>query len=213
MLEITAENPEETLRNFQQACDRYRDELGNSQATALRRGAIALIKSLRARTARSARYVPARDVAKYEGPGPKYITENGKTRRRWAVTHKRGTPKERVRVVPADTKAAARKQAGLIKKRGLAKQSWGWFMQLLFNRAAPRDMAAARAPDSRLVAGWMKEVVTGGNPRAEVTIHNMLGYIRAALPEAALAESLTAATNSINAQIDKGLAKARKELE
>lgn len=213
MLNITAEIPEETLRNFERACDRYRDELGNSQATALRRATTDFVKSLRARTVRSAQYVPARDVVKYSGPGPKYITENGKPRRRWNVIHKRGTPKERVRIVAADTKADARRHGGLIKKRGLAKQSWGWFMQLLFNRSVPKDMATARPVDRTLVEGWMKEVVTGTNPRAEVLIHNSLGYIRSALPEGALAAALTAATNSINAKIDKGIAKARKELE
>ena len=53
ILDISASVPEETIRDFARACDRYRDELGNSQAVAIRRGTIALVKGLRARTAKA----------------------------------------------------------------------------------------------------------------------------------------------------------------
>ena len=63
-----------------------------------------------------------------------------------------------------------------------------------------------------MAEGYLREVVTGPNPRVEVLIVNKLDYIREAFPEAALSEAMVAATNSINKQIDAGLAKARREL-
>ena len=42
---------------------------------------------------------------------------------------------------------------------------------------------------------------------------NKLDYIREALPDAALTDAMAAATRYIDGQIDKGLAKARKELD
>lgn len=216
ILDITAEVPKETVSKFMKACDGYREKLGNSQAVAIRRGTIALIKSLRARTAKAKQMVPPRDVVKYEGNGPKYITPKGRKQtsvRRWTVIRKRGTPQEYNRAVATASKVEARRLRGTIEQRGLAKQSWGWFMSLLFGRHSPSDMQKMRNADKRLIDGWRKEIVTGSNPRIEITMINRLGYIREALPESALADAMAAATRSINTQIEGGLAKARKELD
>lgn len=215
ILDISASVPEATIRDFARACNRYRDELGNSQVVAIRRGTIALIRGLRARTAKAKEMVPPRDVMKYEGDGPKYITPRGHKQtsvRRWTVIRKRGTPREAKRTAVTPSKTEARRMKGTIEQRGLARQSWGWFMALLFGRQSPKDMRKMRKADKRLVEGWRKEVVTGSNPRIEITMINRLGYICEALPEAALSEAMSAATRYIDGQIDKGLAKARKEL-
>lgn len=216
-LDISASVPEKTIADFVRACGRYKDELGNRQAVAIRRGTIALVKSLRARTAKSAKIAPTKDVTKYDGRWegkPNYITPKGKGQKpqhRWAI-HRRGGDRARTYVKPADSKADARRRFGKYTRWGLARKSWGWFMKALFNRSAPADNPRAKI-DDRMTHGYLREVVTGPSPRVEVLIVNKLDYIRDALPKGALEESMTAATRSINTQIDEGITKARKELD
>lgn len=230
ILDISATVPEATIKDFTRACNRYRDELGNNQAIAMRRGMIALIKGLRARTAKAKQQAPLKDVTKYNGPGPHYITpKSGFFRRtfrrfglrwpgkklqpqhRWAVRRKGGT-EAKTYIYPAKSKAAARTRGGQYKKWGLAKKSWGWFMKALFHRANPESNPNAKI-DNRMVEYTPLRVITTGNEsRVECEIVNKLDYIREALPEAALSAAMAAATRYIDGQIDKGLAKARKEL-
>lgn len=225
ILDISASVPEATIRDFARACDRYRDELGNSQAVAIRRGTIALIKGLRARTAKAKRQAPASDIWRYNGStGPKYITTKGKDAKshpRWVVRRKGGSdtkyytkpykPKDDAEVVTS--KADARKKWAQYTRWGLAKKSWGWFMHALFRRNNPETENPKAKIDGRMTEGYIREVTTGSNPRCEVLIVNKLDYIRKALPEAALNDAMAAATRYIDGQIDKGLAKARKELD
>ena len=214
ILDISASVPASTVGDFTRACDRYRDELGNTQAVAIRRGTIALIKSLRARTAKAKKQAPLKDVTRYAGPGPKYVTPKGKNQKpqpRWAIKRRGGTD-VRTYVKPAATRAEARQKFAQYTRWGLAKHSWGWFMKSLFRRAEQTGGNPKTKIDDRMAEGHIREVVTGPNPRVEVLIVNKLDYIREALPEAALSESMAAATRSINTQINDGLAKARKEL-
>ena len=215
ILDIAANVPEATVRDFTRACDRYRDELGNTQAAAIRRGTIALIKGLRARTAKAKRQAPLKDVTRYDGPGPKYITPKGKKQKpqpRWAI-RRRGGQDAKTYVKPAATRAEARRKGGQYTRWGLAKHSWGWFMKALFKRAEQTGGNPKTKIDDRMAEGHIREIVTGTNPRVEVLIVNKLDYIREALPEAALTDAMAAATRYIDGQIDKGLAKARKELD
>ena len=215
ILDISASVPESTIRDFTRACNRYRDELGNTQAVAIRRGTIALVKGLRARTTKAKRQAPLRDVTRYDGPGPHWITPKGKgqtSQHRWAIRRKGGAD-ARTYVKPADTRAEARRKFAQYTRWGLAKHSWGWFMKALFNRAEQTGGNPKTRIDNRMAEGHIREVVTGPNPRVEVLIVNKLDYIRQALPEAALSEAMSAATRYIDGQIDRGLAKARKELE
>ncbi len=214
ILDISANVPEATVRDFVRACTRYRDELGNSQAVAIRRGTIALIKGLRARTAKAKKQAPLKDVTKYDGPGPRYITPKGKgqkSQRRWAI-RRRGGADTKTYVKPADTRAEARRKFANYTRWGLARHSWGWFMKALFKRAEVTGGNPKTKIDDRMTEGYLREIVTGTNPRVEVLIVNKLDYIREALPEAALSEAMAAATRYIDGQINKGLAKARKEL-
>lgn len=215
VLEISAQVPETTVASFLKALDGYRTQLGNTQKVAVRRGTIALIRSLRARTPKAKKQVAASAVKQYGGNGPHWITPKGKhqkSQRRFTIT-RRGGADTRVYTCPADSRADARKRHGQLTRWGLAKKSWGWFMQTLFNRSNP-DAANPKAKvDGRMVeTSGIREIVTGHNPRVEVTITNKLDYMRSILPDGALAEAMRLATNSINKQIQSGLAAARKEL-
>ena len=112
----------------------------------------------------------------------------------------------------AESRAEARRRFGKYTRWGLAKHSWGWFMKALFKRGELTGGNPKTKIDDRMAEGYLREVVTGTNPRVEVLIVNKLDYIREALPEAALSDAMAAATRYIDGQIDKGLAKARKEL-
>lgn len=215
--DIGATVPQANIDGFLRACDRYKDELGNSQAVAIRRGTIALVKSLRARTAKAEKMAPTSDVTRYDGRWegkPNYITPKGKGQKaqhRFAI-HRYGGNRAKTFVKPADSRADARRRFGKYTRYGLARLSWGWFMKALFNRSVPDEKNPKAKIDGRMTEGYLREIVTGQNPRVEVLIANKLDYIRDALPPGALEEAMTAATNSINAQIDRGLAKARNEL-
>ncbi len=200
------------VADFRRAFNRYRDELGNSQAVAVRRGTIALVKSLRALTIRAKKQAPMRDVRKFTGY-PRYITIDGKALHRWEVYRRRGTPDEKVYVHPAESKQDARRRFGQYKKWGLARHSWGWFMRALFHRPEQTGGNPATRIDDRMVEGHYREIATGAHPRVEVLIVNRLGYITNALPPNALADAMAAATSYIDGQFETGLAEARKELK
>ena len=223
ILDISATVPEATVRDFTRACGRYREALGNSQSVAIRRGTIALVKGLRARTVKAKRQAPLKDVTKYDGPGPHYITPKGKNQKaqhRWAIRRRGGQDvkfyTKPYKPKPDDdlitSKAAARDKWAQYTRWGLAKHSWGWFMKALFKRSEQTGGNPKTKIDPRMVEGYRRETVTGTNPRVEILIVNKLDYIRKALPEAALADAMAAATRYIDGQIDNGLAKARKEL-
>lgn len=214
ILDISVSVPEATIRDFVRACDRYRDELGNSQAVAIRRGVIALVRGLRARTAKAKRQAPLKDVTRYDGPGPHWITPKGKGQKaqhRWAI-RRRGGPDAKTYVYPADTRAEARKRFGKYTRWGLARHSWGWLMKALFKRGELTGGNPKTKIDDRMAEGYLREIVTGTNPRVEVLIHNKLNYIADAMKPGAVAEAMRVATKTINERIDNGFAKARKEL-
>jgi hypothetical protein len=213
-INVSVEVPAQAIEEFGRACNRYRDELGNRQAVAVRRGTIALVKSLRARTRKAKKVAPAQHIIRSEKP--RYLTPKGhnqKPQRAWNVRRRVGSEREKTYLRAAASKAEARRNFAKYTRWGLARQSWGWFLQALFSRAMPSEGNPKAKVDSRMANGYLREVVSGKNPRVEVLIVNKLDYIRDALPAHALEESMRAATNSINKQIDAGLAKARKEME
>lgn len=214
ILDISASVPQAVVSDFMRACSRYADELGNTQRVAIRRGTIALVKSLRARTAKAKKQAPTGDVTRAT---PRYLTPKGhhqKPQPAWVIRRHVGDKGERHYIHTADTRAEARRKYAQYTRYGLAKLSWGWFMKALFNRSIPGESANPRAKvDSRMTEGYLRESGVGKGRVVEVLIVNRLDYITAALPSGALEESMRAATNSINKQIDDGLAKARKELE
>ncbi len=215
-LDIRASVPDATIRDFARACGRFRDELGNTQAVALRRGVIALIKSVRARTKAAGKSVKLSAFAPYDGDGPHYITPKSGQFKGLPLHRftKQGYRKHQPHVYTyaAASRRDAWQRHGKIVRHRLAKKSWGWFMQKLFNRAAPSDGNPRAVVRDDMVDGYLKEVATGSDPRVECLIVNNLDYIRDALQANALEEAMRAATSAIDAQIDKGLAKARREL-
>ena len=86
-------------------------------------------------------------------------------------------------------------------------------MKALFKRADHTGGNPKTKIEPRMAEGYLREIITGTIIRVEVLIVNKLDYIREALPEAALTDAMAAATRYIDGQIDKGLAKARKELD
>ena len=214
LLDISASVPQATVADFMRACSRYTDELGNTQRVAIRRGTIALVKSLRARTAKAKKQAPVSDITRAT---PRYITPKGKHQKSqpaWMIRRHVGDKGERHYIHTADSRADARKKFAQYTRYGLAKLSWGWFMKTLFNRAIPGESANPRAKiDSRMAEGHILERGAGKGRVVEVLLVNKLDYITAALPSGALEDSMRAATNSINKQINEGLTKARKELD
>lgn len=213
MVEISIDGvAKRRVLSFARAMGLYQKRLGNSQAVAVRRGTISLVKSLRNRTKQSKKMVPAYNVIRSEYPP--YLTPKGKNQKRakaWKVL-RHGTNGARWYVHPAKTKGEARKKYGTYSRWGLAKQSWGWFMHSLFNRSDEVKNPKAKV-DSRMVeASPLREIVTGGNPRVELTIVNKLDYIRAALQPGALEQSMHHATKFMYGQLITHNAKARAEL-
>lgn len=217
VISISASVSDAAIRDFSRACFRFRDELGNTQAVAMRRGVIALIKSIRARTKASRKSVKLAAFAPYDGSGPHYITPKSGQFKGLPLHRftKQGYRKHQpyVYTYAAASRTDAWKRHGKIVRHRLAKKSWGWFMQKLFHRAAPSDGNPRAVVRDDMVDGYLKEVTNDENPRVECLIVNNLDYIRDALESNALEDAMRAATTAINAQIDKGIAKARRELE
>lgn len=219
-LDISAEIPKATVRGFVAAFTRYKDDLGNSQANAIRRGTIALIKSLRARTPATKKRIPRRAVQKgfvygfNKGAGKsrqqRYFRVNGHEYH-WFEVNRLTADGRETKYYLGDSAAEVWRERGGIYRNKLAKKSWGHFMQLLFGRAAPNDNPNAKVTE-KMAHGYIREIVTGNQPRVDVLIVNELDYITKALTPDQLDDAMRAATNYINGQIDKGIAKAGKEL-
>lgn len=212
MIDINVDIPKEQLRAFKAAFTRYHTDLGNSQKVAVRRGVIAFIQKVRARTRKAKDHIPPKAITQYKGDGPKYITPKGKKQRpqpRWVV--KRRDQSSRFTYIKhhkdAESLAAAREKFGKIKRWGLAKTSWGLFMTHLFNRANPENKNPAAKVKSGMTEGYIREYVTGSNPRVVALLVNRLGYIRDATSDAAIAEAMSKATSQINGFIQKRLDK------
>ncbi len=194
------------MRAFEQACDRFVSDMGNSQGTALRRGTLTFLKSVRSRTKQSPKMVPLKDVVKFDGRftgEPNYITPKGhkqKSLHRWTI-YRHGGERLTAKTYPAQSRADARKRFGRISQWGLAKKSWGWFMKAMFGNAEPQGNPRAKI-DGRMVEHEMRKIYEG-TPGVEITLTNRLDYIRAALEPGAMVGAMRAATNQINGYLDK----------
>ena len=213
-VDISASVSEHRLRVFKEFVRRFQDEVGMSQAVAVRRCAVALIKSLRARTDKAKKMRPQSAFSKYTGPGPHYITPKsglykGVPLHRWNM---RGYKKDRPHtfIYAAESKRDAWQRHGKIKRHGLAKASWGWFMKSLFNRADPDNAGRLRIDGRMVETSGIREVLTGSNPRVELKIINKLDYITDALPVAELDSAVSAANDSLLWQLNKAIEKARR---
>lgn len=189
------------------------EQTGRRQAECVRRGTVELLRSLRKRTAQSAKSVPKKDVRKYAGDGPHYITPKGKRQKsqhRFMVVRRAPSPDSFGYAYPANSEAAARREHGKISKWGLAKKSWGHAMAVLFNRADAKGGNPKATLKSGLVEGGMKEIVTGDNPRVEVNIVNKLNYITEATPAHVVDEAIRAATEQMRQSTERAVQEAQK---
>ena len=215
MLEINVEIPKETVAAFESAFTRFQTDLGYSQKVAVRRGVVSFIQKVRTRTLRAKEYIPQKRVTRYSGSGPKYITPKRKGQKpqpRWTVRKRDGSPQHTYakHAAGVDTAEAARAKFGKIRRWGLARTSWGLFMTHLFNRANPEGKNPAAKVRNGLTEGYIKEIVTGSNPRVEAVLVNRLGYIGEATSDAAIAEAMQKAANQMNGYIDKKLKEGLK---
>lgn len=185
---------------------------GQRQAVVVRKGVIQLIKSLRALTTKADKLVPQKDVRKYNGDGPKWITKQGdKAKRRYTIVRRAGTEDSYGYTTLSTSEGRARSKAGKIKAAGFARKTWGHAMNVLFNRANPENDTSRIKVRPGTVDGYFREIETGSNPRVEVEVINSLKYITAATPDSVVSGAISAATAFINGQVQRAIEEARKK--
>ena len=229
---------ERGIADFIKALSRYQRETQRDMRSALRSATIDLVKSLRARTRRSRKFIERMEISKSYLP-PKWIKRghSGKPLRRmqlirWGhgtnwLDHRyvyggeyvRG-PKGGQRVRPfseAQMRREAQNNYGQIRNWGLAKKSWGWFMKSLFRKSMQDENPRALIKPGMVDGGIFEahEVLPDGTVdrnapiRCDIDIVNKLEYIRKAMPPGVFAIAVQKATNIINKKIEGGLRSRR----
>lgn len=229
---------ERGIADFIKALSRYQRDTQRDMRSALRSVTIDLIRSLRARTRRSRKFIDRMEISKSYLP-PKWIKRghSGRPLRRMQLIRwGNGTnwldhhyvyggeyvkgPKGGQRVRPfseAQMRREAQRNYGQIRNWGLAKQSWGWFMKSLFH-ASMQDENPKALIKPRMVDGGIqefREVLPDGTVdrtapvRCDIDIVNRLEYIRKAMPPGVFAIAVQKATNIINHKINAGLKSRR----
>lgn len=227
------------IADFVKALARYQRETQRDMRSALRSVTIDLLRSLRARTRKSKKFIDRLDISKSYLP-PKWIKRghSGRPLRRMQLVRwGRGTnwldhryvyggeyvrgPKGGQRVRPfseAQMRREARQNYGQIRNWGLAKKSWGWFMKSMFRKAMQDENPKARIRQGDMVDGGIterRETLPDGSIdlqapiRCDIDIVNKLDYIRRAMPPGVFAIALQKATNLINKKINDGLKSRR----
>ena len=227
------------IADFVKALARYQRETQRDMRSALRSVTIDLLRSLRARTRKSKKFIDRLDISKSYLP-PKWIKRghSGRPLRRMQLVRwGRGTnwldhryvyggeyvrgPKGGQRVRPfseAQMRREARQNYGQIRNWGLAKKSWGWFMKSLFRKSMQDENPKARIRQGDMVDGGIterRETLPDGSIdlqapiRCDIDIVNKLDYIRRAMPPGVFAIALQKATNLINKKISDGLKSRR----
>lgn len=233
MIGAEVEMSEADKKQLMDAIKRASANFPNSAEKWVKKAALAVCRSMRARTKKAPKSIPQREYsARPSSTWPKYITKkDGTVLHRWDLTKKVGTPKEdtyryfvyahaktnrRGMLVKdlAGEKRELLKFHGKIPRAGLAKLSWGWAMNKIVSGSDVNVRYHRRKGDKRnpvhAITADFRKVAINGERGAEVLIENALDYIRSAVSQSALSESISAASNAINAQIDKALLRARK---
>ena len=229
---------ERGIADFINALARYQKETQRDMRSALRSVTIDLIRSLRARTRRSRKFIERMEISKSYLP-PKWIKRghSGRPLRRmqlirWGngtnwLDHRfvyggeyvRG-PRGGQRVRPfseAQMRKEAQRNYGQIRNWGLAKKSWGWFMKSLFRQSMQDENPKAVITPGMVDGGIteLREVLPDGTVdtsapiRCDIDIVNKLKYIRSAMPPGVFAIAVQKATNIINKKIESGLRSRR----
>ena len=211
MLEVNANIPPNTVKDFERAFTQFHTVLGNGMGTAIRRGFSALCRSLMARTKVAPKLVPTASVQRHDHNvlgGPSYITPKGHHQKpvpRWRITRREKSEDSWGYSKVAKSAAQARREYGKISKAGLAKNSWRIAKALIASRSGNVKAGLAKGGDVR---GYVREFVTGPNQRVEALLENNLKYITAATPEGVVDEAMRAATRTIDGIIKDALEKA-----
>lgn len=229
---------ERGIADFIKALARYQKETQRDMRSALRSVTIDLIRSLRARTRKSRKFIERMEISKSYLP-PKWIKRghSGRPLRRmqlirWGngtnwLDHRfvyggeyvRG-PRGGQRVRPfseAQMRKEAQRNYGQIRNWGLAKKSWGWFMKSLFRQSMQDENPKAVITPGMVDGGIteLREVLPDGTVdtsapiRCDIDIVNKLKYIRSAMPPGVFAIAVQKATNLINKKIESGLRSRR----
>lgn len=237
-LTIEAEADKAAIKAFMDALARYETATKRSMKDAVRSATIDLVRSLRARTRRSRKFIDRMEISKSYLP-PKWIKHghSGRPiRRMQLIRWGKGTnwldhryvyggeyvrgPRGGQRVRPfseAQMRREAQRNYGQIRNWGLAKKSWGWFMKSLFHQSMQDENPKALVKPS-MVSGGIQEfrealpdgTVDSSAPiRCDIDIVNRLDYIRKAMPPGAVAIAVQRATNSINKKVTDGLRSRR----
>ena len=237
-LTIEAEADKAAIKTFMDALARYETATKRSMKDAVRSATIDLVRSLRARTRRSRKFIERMEISKSYLP-PKWIKRghSGRPLRRmqlirWGngtnwLDHRfvyggeyvRG-PRGGQRVRPfseAQMRKEAQRNYGQIRNWGLAKKSWGWFMKSLFRQSMQDENPKAVITPGMVDGGIteLREVLPDGTVdtsapiRCDIDIVNKLKYIRSAMPPGVFAIAVQKATNIINKKIESGLRSRR----
>lgn len=235
---LECEVSERGIADFVKALSRYQRETQRDMREALRSVTIDLIRSLRARTRRSRKFIDRMEILKSYLP-PKWIKRghSGRPLRRMQLMRwGKGTnwldhryvyggeyvrgPKGGQRVRPfseAQMRREAQENYGQIRNWGLAKKSWGWFMKSLFHASMQDENPKALIKPGMVKGGIQefREVLPDGTVdrmapvRCDIDIVNRLEYIRKAMPPGVFAVAIQKATNLINHKINAGLKSRR----
>ena len=215
MLEVNAKIPPNTVKDFERAFTQFHTVLGNGMGTAIRRGFSALCRSLIAKTKVAPKLVPAASVQRHDHNvlgGPSYITPKGHNQKpvpRWRITRREKSEDSWGYSKVAKSAAQARREYGKISKAGLAKKSWRVAKALIASRNGNVKAGLAKGGDVR---GYVREIVTGTNPRAEALLENNLAYIREATPDSVVEEAMGAATRTIDRIVKDALEEAGRKI-
>ena len=225
MMDVSVDIDTAAVERINDMLDRVAKAVPQRLAAETRRAAIYICTSLRARTKKAPKRIPRADV-RWGRSDPQYITGSkgkakGKLLRRTVVNRYRkgvkgniikwklldGDP-QTTRATSADL-SAAWKRFGSITRHGLAKKSWGWVMKEIYNSAPAGDISWKRTKGERrdprqFVRGLFRRTAGG----AFAQIHNALDYIFAAVKPGAVAESIDAAANRLQHNIEKHIQRA-----
>lgn len=220
MVTITANIDETTLNALDALLMKIAKLTPRRIASETRHAAILLCNSLRARTRQAPKKIPKSEYAATPSVvPPRYVHSNSEGHallRRWTLSRKLGTPdayakhyfvytsahrNKRGKMVGKNEAAERRellKQHGGIPRHGLAKKSWGWIAQQIYNAVGIEDLAyrprkgELRDP-RREVHGVFRKLQNGG----EAVLENKLDYILDALEPGALDRAVAAAAKNL----------------
>lgn len=225
MVDVSVEIDPAAVARLDSLLERVEKETPGRLATELKRAAIYICTSLRARTKKAPKRIPRADV-RWGRSDPQYIIGSkgkakGKLLRRTVVNRYRNGVKGNIvkwklldgdpqttRATSADL-SAAWKRFGSITRHGLAKKSWGWVMKEIYNGAPAGDISWKRTKGERrdprqFVRGLFRRTAGG----AFAQIHNALDYIFAAVAPGAVDQSVEAAANRLEHNIDNHIQRA-----